>query len=192
MWAALLLLFVACASAQLPMPCAGPASFTGRFRKIDRDRNYYVEGKMYYDSVNQRVREFEYEEIGSTKQVYDKLKLYNLNIEYTVDLKTRKCNVSEPRPRTWRPFGVPPDARFRGEGTIGAVGVPNEEVTVAFFEGEFDGVDPYFSAVTQPDCFLVEFGTYSNSSGYYHRDFYDVVSGITDPEAFIPPQVCLQ
>ena len=33
---------------------------------------------MYYDSVNQRVREFEFEEIGSDKEVYDKLRLYSL------------------------------------------------------------------------------------------------------------------
>ena len=45
--------------------------------QMDRERNYYVEGKMYYDAVNKRLREFEYEQIGQDKVVYDKLKLYN-------------------------------------------------------------------------------------------------------------------
>ena len=61
------------------------------------------------------------------------------NIEYSVDLRARNCTVREPHPRTWFPFGVPPDARFAGEGTIGAVGTPGEGVTLAFFEGEFEG-----------------------------------------------------
>ena len=55
-----------------------------------------------------------------------------------MDLKTRKCNVTVPR-RSWRPHGVPPEARFRGSGVIGAVGVSSESVTVSMFEGEFEG-----------------------------------------------------
>ena len=39
---------------------------------------YYVNGQMYYDSVNKRIREFEFEELGREKMAYDKLKLYNL------------------------------------------------------------------------------------------------------------------
>jgi hypothetical protein len=64
---------------------------------------------------------------------------YFQGVEYTVDLRTRKCNSSTPRPSFWRPFGVPFDATFFGEGTIGAVGVPNESVTVAIFQGRFEG-----------------------------------------------------
>ena len=191
MRAVLLLVFaVVGAWAQVPIPCAGPTSFTGRFRHIDRERKFYTEGQMYYDAANKRVREFEFEEIGSEKMVYDKLRLYNLNIEYTVDLKTRKCNVTVPH-HSWRPYGVPPFARFAGEGTIGAVGVPNEQVTVAMFDGQFDEKDPFFVTVTQPDCFVVEMGVFSNTSGFDHREFYDVVSGITDPAAFVPPEACV-
>ncbi|XP_076464713.1 uncharacterized protein LOC143296574 [Babylonia areolata] len=135
----LVLVVVSGALGQIPTPCGGPPSFTGNFRRFDRERQEFVEGKMFYDAVNQRIREFEFEKIGSTSAVYDKLKLYQTNTEYTVDLKTRKCNVTEPRPRTWFPFGVPPDARFSGEGTLGAVGVPNEQLTIAIFTGEFEG-----------------------------------------------------
>ncbi|KAL8598253.1 hypothetical protein ACOMHN_035203 [Nucella lapillus] len=163
----------------------------GALAQFDKERKEFVEGKMYYDAVNQRIREFEYEKIGSTSAFYDKLKLYQLNVEYTVDLKTRKCNMTEPRPRTWFPFGVPPDARFRGAGTIGAVGVPNEEVTVNVFKGEFEGRDPYVVTVTQPDCFLVDIAVFRDGTLDYGREFYDVVSGITDPEAFIPSRECM-
>ena len=53
-----------------------------------------------------------------------------------MDLKTRKCNITNTR--SWYPYGVPPGSRFRAEGTIGAVGFPNEEVPIAIFTGEFD------------------------------------------------------
>ena len=76
--------------------------------------------------------------------------LVSQNTEYTVDLKSRKCNVTTPRPRTWRPYGVPPEARFTGEGTIGAVGVPNESVTIARFEGEFEGRGESVGRVGRP------------------------------------------
>ena len=45
---------------------------------MDRKRQYKVLGEIYYDAVNKRIREFEMEEIGREREVYDKLKLYNL------------------------------------------------------------------------------------------------------------------
>ena len=44
---------------------------------MDRERKFYVEGKMYYDAVNKRLREFEDMHIGQNETYYDKLKLYN-------------------------------------------------------------------------------------------------------------------
>ena len=45
---------------------------------------------------------------------------------------------------------MPPEARFTGEGTIGAVGVPNESVTIAMFEGEFEGRGESVGRVGRP------------------------------------------
>merc|ERR1712136_328403 len=133
---------VAAAAAQIPQPCAGPASFTARFRHTDRERNYTVEGKMYYDHENRRIREFEEMDVRGEREAYDRLKLYLLNTEYRVDLHTRKCNVTVPH-RSWHPWGVPPEGRYIGGGTIGAVGVPNEQVPIALFGGELFG-DRFF------------------------------------------------
>ena len=44
---------------------------------MDREQKFYREGKLYYDAVNKREREFEFEEIGSEKAAFDKLRLYN-------------------------------------------------------------------------------------------------------------------
>ena len=40
---------------------------------------------------------------------------------------------------------MPPTGHFRGQGTLGAVGQPGEEVTVALFDGELNnGGDAHF------------------------------------------------
>ena len=44
---------------------------------MDKEQKFLREGKLYYDATNKREREFEFEEVGSTKAAYDKLRLYN-------------------------------------------------------------------------------------------------------------------
>merc|ERR1719419_1104432 len=76
MLAVLVLAFAAGALAQTPQPCDGPDTFTARFRHFDRERGYYVQGKMYFDKLNKRVREFEEFDFNRTESYYDRLKLY--------------------------------------------------------------------------------------------------------------------
>ena len=46
-------------------------------RADGQEQKFLREGKLYYDATNKREREFEFEEVGSTKAAYDKLRLYN-------------------------------------------------------------------------------------------------------------------
>merc|ERR1711963_1063383 len=185
----LVLALAAAATAQTPTPCEGPETFTARFRHFDRERGYYVKGKMFFDRINRRVREFEEFDINKTESYYDRLKLYNLNTEYSVDLKTRNCTVYTPR--HYHPWGVPPDFKYVGAGTAGVIGLSQESVVINVWAGQFqdrnETVEMAFT-VTSPDCFPVEH-TYKYGSGNYeHREFYDMVAGITDPGAFVPPR----
>ncbi|GFO04118.1 mammalian ependymin-related protein 1 [Plakobranchus ocellatus] len=75
------------------------------------------------------------------------------NLEYRVDLHTRKCNVTQPK-EPFRPIGVPPGATYLFEGVIGAAGMPGQAVTVATFGAQFEGND-FEVTVTYPDCFPV-------------------------------------
>merc|ERR550534_1761716 len=177
MLALLALALVASALAQTPTPCSGPDSFTARFKHFDRERKLFTEGKMYYDHLNRRIREFEFMDINNKTGTYDRLKLYEQNTEYRVDLRNRTCNVTVPH-RHWYPYGVPPEGRYLGSGTIGVIGMSQESVTVDVFVGNFSDGTPFSSTVTKPDCFLVEMSIY-HKDGFEHREFYDVVSGIT-------------
>ena len=85
--------------------------------------------------------------------------------EYSLNLKTRKCNVTT-LTREFRPFGVPPFANFTGEATVGAAGVPGESVVIENFNGEFRDGTRFFGDVTYPDCIPVANGFFSKESGF--------------------------
>ena len=57
--------------------------------------------------------------------------------EYKLNLKTRQCNVTDLM-RPFRPFGLPPFAKFLFEATIGAASVPGEHTIVQSWGGEFE------------------------------------------------------
>ncbi|GFO04119.1 mammalian ependymin-related protein 1 [Plakobranchus ocellatus] len=142
---------------------------------------------MVYDEDNKRISEFEDETVNKTRTYYFKVKLYNENKEYILDLKTRKCNVTTPHP--WHPYGVPPDAEFKAEAVVGAAGIPGESVTIADFAATSSDGD-FGVAVTEPSCFPVGHAFYSKDRGLEITNFYDMQNGITDPEAFKIPKEC--
>merc|ERR1719232_806010 len=88
---------------------------------------------MAYDGYNERVVEIEDESYAGDREVYHKLYLYKENMEYTLDLKTRKCNKTKPR-HDFHPYGVPDDSKFVAEGTIGIAGKIGESVNIAVFD----------------------------------------------------------
>ncbi|ESO90087.1 hypothetical protein LOTGIDRAFT_233900 [Lottia gigantea] len=187
----LLALTVTAVAGQLPLPCTSPRQFESRFARFDREKNFQEFAKVSYDEDQKRVREIEEVAIGSTKDYYDVLYLHNIGIEYRFNLRTRKCNVTTIS-KTFIPFSVPGFAKFAGQGNIGVAGFTNEHVDIQLFEGKTPEGHPLFISVTSPDCFPVNFGYYSPTVGYDHRNFYDVTVGIRDPNVFIPPSECIQ
>ena len=57
--------------------------------------------------------------------------------EYRLNLKTRQCTTTSIT-RPFRPFGVPPFAKFLFEAEVGAAGVPGENLIEQTFDGEFE------------------------------------------------------
>ena len=67
----------------------------------------------------------------------DRGSVYFQGMEYKLNLKTKQCTVS-PLNRPFRPFGVPPFAKFVYEATIGAAAIPGEHTVVQVWGGEFE------------------------------------------------------
>merc|ERR1712002_272209 len=188
MYIALCLLLVVGALAQVPTTCPGPKSFEGRFSRFDRERKFLVKDAIAYDESMRRIAELEDFDIAGNHTYYHKLKLYNENKEYTVNLKTRNCTVGPPHPN-FHPWGVMPGSKFEAEAVIGAAGVPGESVNVATFTNK-EGNDTFMISVTEPSCFPVSYKEFTTQRGLEVRDFYDCKEGIADPTVFFVPKEC--
>jgi len=178
------------AYAQQPTPCETPKQWQGKFIRRDEKMNYTRYADISYDDTNRRVREVEYIDDTQGKFFYDVLYLHNINKEYRIDLKSRKCNVSTIT-RPFRPFGIPPMAKYVGTANIGPVNIATEHATVIMFEGEDrQSGDKFFGEVTTPDCVPVSNGFFSEKYGFEQTNFFDITAGISDPSVFIPPTNC--
>merc|ERR1711910_320139 len=124
---------------------------------------------------------------GGNRTVYRKLKLYNENKEYSLDLKTRNCTVYPPHPR-WHPYGAPPDAKLVFDATVGAVGVTGEHVVAAVFESKFDNNDTFTVTVSEPHCYPIStrwagMGR-DGKPDFDMRFWFNGVEGIDNPDIF--------
>merc|ERR1712168_120252 len=189
MYLVLVLALAVGALAQVPVTCPGPKQFEGRFRRFDRERKYEVQGAIIYDGDLKKVREFEDESIAGNKQVLLKLKLYNENKEYVLDLKTRKCNVSAPH-HGFHPYGVPPGSVFKADAIVGASGVTGESLTVAEFEYDMENsTSKFFVRVSEPHCFPIAHA-FVGKDGMELTEFFDAQEGIRTPDAWDIPKEC--
>merc|ERR1712241_537222 len=170
------------ALAQVPSACPGPKMFEARFSRFDRERKYYVQGAIIYDGVNQRIREFEDEHAAGDHEAYLKLYLYKENKEYRLNLKNRTC------------YGVPPNATFEADATIGVAGKVGEGLQVAEFKDQMkfgnDTVD-FSVTVSEPHCYPVTHAMFSTVYGLEVTHFYDGAEApIFDPRVWEPPREC--
>ncbi|XP_041354560.1 mammalian ependymin-related protein 1-like [Gigantopelta aegis] len=185
------LVTVVIVGAQEPHPCESPKQFEGRQATFDHQRKSQIFARFAYDDIEKRFREIEIEQFGKQHAFYDTLYLHNVGLEYKLDLRTRKCNVTAIT-SPFRPFAIPPDAKFKGAVVYGAAGIPNQHVNLNRFEGEM-GELQFEMFHTSPNCIPVQVSFFKNSTRVVkHRQFYDVSVGISDPEAFIPPKDCIK
>ncbi|MCI3311122.1 hypothetical protein MP969_26075, partial [Escherichia coli] len=187
--AVLISAFLVLVTAQDPRPCFSPTQWEGRFFREDWSKNFTQIAGISYDELNRRVREIEEIDFASERDFYDVLYLHNLNVEYRLNLRDRKCNVTT-LSRPFIPFGVPPFAHYDGQGNVGPVNIANEHVTVILFSGEDPQKNPFFGAVSSPDCVPISSGFFSNATGFIHTTFFDISIGIADPSVFSPPPEC--
>ncbi|KAK3105775.1 hypothetical protein FSP39_005367 [Pinctada imbricata] len=174
---------------QIPRACDSPPQWESREIRIDREQNFEIRRLLTYDATNRRERRLEEIEIGSNRTFVDEVILWNENVQYTLDLKTRKCNKTVPY-RPWRERGVPPGSRFDFEVVVGAAGVENEHVNILYFSWNSTDGDRNLGMVTSPNCVPIQNYHLSQKYGLEESTYYDVTVGIKDPMNFIPPEEC--
>ena len=75
--------------------------------------NLCLRGHLAYDSVYKRERIIEESILGSDKEAFDTLYLYNTQIQYVFNLNTRQCQ-KQPLTRQWRDIGINPNSTSFG------------------------------------------------------------------------------
>ncbi|KAL5005716.1 hypothetical protein ScPMuIL_016874 [Solemya velum] len=184
------LLVVAVAIAQQPTPCKLPPAFQSRASVYDHDRNQLDRFLIAYDEVNHRKVLFEEQLVVIPgRRFFEFLTFNNENLMYTVNLREKTCTKSVPRP--WRDYGIPPDATFELEYTMGG---PGESFMVQDWSDRIPlkKTETWFGSFTLTNCYPVSQVTIDreNLTETSTTMFYDFVTGLPDPDIFIPPPEC--
>merc|ERR1712179_567473 len=173
---------------QGPRPCTSPPQWMGREDRVDFEQGFFDSRVIMYDETNKRVRTLDFVDINSTRSFYDILELYNENKRFSINLRSRECNISSiDRPFRYR--GVPPDARFEQTIALGAPALFGEYLQAGIFAAN-ETDEFYVSTVTFPSCVPVRNIHITQKYGFEHSDYFDITAGISDPQAFIAPPEC--
>ena len=132
MFAAVVLCLIGMALAQQPRPCTSPPQWEARISDFNEEAKFGLQGKLSYDSVYRRERLIEEVEEGSDDEFYDRLALFNSQIEFIYNFKTKNCSRQTIQ-RPWRDFGIQPDARSYGEAYIGSSIFPDTGLLVTIW-----------------------------------------------------------
>lgn len=180
---------------QVPVPCSTPAQWEARFFSYDEFQHDTISARLSYDAIYKRERVIEEFQLGKEDDFYDVLYLYNQKVEYRYNLKTKECQKL-PITREWRDYGIPANSTSLGESYIGSSAVPGANLLVTIWTHEF--VDSkgqkveYLGTWTYEACIPVHAQYFSREAQINtHSSFYDVTPGISNPNAFIPRQECL-
>ncbi|XP_060072811.1 mammalian ependymin-related protein 1-like [Ylistrum balloti] len=174
--------------AQAPVPCNSPPQWEGRELRVDYSQKYEEYRRIFYDETNKRTRTIAEVELNSTKEFYDVLDLYSTNQRYSINMRTRQCNVSViDRPFRYR--GVHPNAKFEQLVSLGITGFTGENIQLAIFSAN-ETDEFYTGTVAYPACIPVTNIHITQKYGFEHNDYFDITAGISDPMAFVPPSEC--
>ncbi|XP_071962806.1 mammalian ependymin-related protein 1-like [Antedon mediterranea] len=185
-----LLFFATNVKSQALAPCDAPDFLEAKIIEVNRERQYEVRSRLSYDARNYRKRYVdEVFTTDDTREYFDVLYLHNVGIEYRLDLQTRQCESRDISQEQFFPIGIPKNATFYGEATIGTKGFPGEGVLVQTWGGQSER-GRYSGIWTVTGCLPVKEGYYSNQTGYISTEFYDITLGISDPNVFLPPKEC--
>jgi hypothetical protein len=132
MYAILALCLVAFAAAQQPVPCVTPPQWEANFFELNEQQRTMVRGRLTYDSVYHRERVVEEVDVGPQVTRNEILALFDSQIQYTFDFRTRTCTRA-PITRAWRNFGIRPNATSFGEAYVGSSALPSAGILVTIW-----------------------------------------------------------
>lgn len=132
----LLLLAILCltglAGAQQPRPCTSPNQWESRVHSSNPTLDADLLGRFSYDATYQRTRIVQHVKVGRTETYYDIISLYQAKVLFMIDLKSNNCSQFR-FDQPWHDFGVDPDAKSLGEGSIGSMNITGAGLPVTIW-----------------------------------------------------------
>jgi len=185
----LLLALVAIVKAQ--HHCDAPKEFEARVFRVDVEKKTESRARLAYDSENQRIAHVdEVDTHHKDREFFHEIVLFHEKTRYLINLKKKECkkeSISFP----FRRFGVPVNASFVGEATIGTEALSNAGVLTNLWEEENkDEGRFWFGSFTHNGCIPVHDHFRDKTHGLMQSSFFDVVLGISNPNVFVPPKEC--
>jgi len=174
---------------QIPPPCFSPPLLSFLAIQYSHERTFFRLFDAEYDFEGQRFAFYEREDSASTpgRQYYHVIILHRQNVAYEYNRQTKQCRKSEAGP--FRPFGVPPEARFEGQYYVGG---PGEDFEAVEWSDRSDvRRENWLGVFSRINCYPIR--TWLRDSRVnetIHTDIFNLVSGIVNPALFEPPAAC--
>ena len=119
--------------------------------------------------------------LGSDREFYDNLFLFNKNIFYQFNLKTREC-TKQPLQNPWVNFGVPENATSIGESYIGSSAVSNANILTTMWTGNYidnEGNKIEYTGVwSYEGCLPITTINANEKYGVTYVNLFDITLGI--------------
>lgn len=175
---------------QKPRPCESPALLEGRIFSAAPSKHVEVLGLFSYDGYLHRFHIAEEIITGKQTLFVNYIMLFKESLLYKISFHNKTCERL-PLSVPFRPLEVPQDASFGGQLIIGGSSKPGEGLLVNLWKG----TDPqtkgrYMMTFTEFGCLPIQQNYFSKETGGVFTSFFDMTTGIRDPNVFIPPPFC--
>ncbi|XP_051502018.1 ependymin-like 1 [Myxocyprinus asiaticus] len=186
----LLLFLTESCLAQKPHPCRSPPLLSGSMSVSAKDGQDWAFAKYRYDAFGQRIRLWEFGQHDSKSFHLNMLFLFREGVVYTIDRRNKTCQKN-PLHVAFHPSEIPRNASLLSQVVLGGSSAPGEGLLVNTWTGvvpETQG--KYLATVTEFGCIPVSTLYYTAETGWVVTTYFNAVTGIEDPDQFIPPSFC--
>ncbi|KAG1928114.1 ependymin-like 1 [Pimephales promelas] len=186
----LVLIWTGSCSAQKPKQCHTPPLLSGSMSVSAREGQDWAFAKYSYDAFRQRIRVWEFGNVEKKSFHLNMLFLFREGVVYSIDYKNRTCQKN-PLHAAFHPSHIPRNASLLSQVVLGGSSAPGEGLLVNTWTGDVPQTGgKYLATVTEFGCIPVSTLYHTPKSGWVVTTYFNTVTGIEDPEQFIPPAFC--
>ncbi|XP_067303778.1 ependymin-like 1 [Pseudorasbora parva] len=187
---ALFLLLTGSASAQKPRRCRTPPLLSGSMSVSAREGQDWAFAKYRYDAFGQRIRLWEFGNVDNKSFHLNMLFLFREGVVYSINYRNRTCQKN-PLHAAFHPSHIPHNASLVAQVILGGSSAPGEGLLVNTWTGDVPQTGgKYMATVTEFGCIPVSTLYYTERSGWVVTTYFNAVTGVEDPEQFLPPKFC--